>query len=84
MMRTIYVDSNFKCHVVDDGTMTAVETNYFDGKSDAYIVGYCYDIENGAIYPWTDADELDNAQREHERQLLEEYAEALTVVGVET
>ena len=36
-MRTIYLDSNFKCHVTDDGTMRAVETNIFDGMADLVI-----------------------------------------------
>lgn len=74
-MRTIYIDSDFKCHITDDGTMTAVGTDFFDGKCDAFVEGYCYTIgENGtAIYPWKDYTELDSVQREHERQLLAEY-----------
>lgn len=36
-MKTIYIDPEFKCHVSDDGTMRAVETNAFDGKCDAFI-----------------------------------------------
>lgn len=30
-MRTIYLDSNFMCHALNDGTMQAVETDLFDG-----------------------------------------------------
>ena len=82
-MRTIYIDSNFKCHVADDGKMVAVETEYFDGKCDAFIEGYCYDIENGAIYPWVDYNELERIQEEYDRQLVETYEEALRTVGVE-
>ena len=82
-MRTIYIDAEFKCHVTDDGTMTAVETDVFDGKCDAFIEGYCYDDRDGVqVYPWKDYNELDNAQREYERQLLAEYAEALRTMGV--
>lgn len=83
-MRTIYIDSENKCHPVNDGTMTAVETDEFDGKCDVYIEGYCYEVkESGiAVYPWKDYNELDAAQREYEKQLLAEYAEALKVVGV--
>ena len=78
-MRTIYIDSENKCHVANDGTMTAVETEFFGGKCDAFVEGYCYEVkENGtAIYPWKDYAELDNAQREYERQLLAEYEAAL-------
>ena len=39
-MRTIYLDTDFKCHVKDDGTMTAVETDFFDGKCDTFVEGY--------------------------------------------
>lgn len=78
-MRTIYVDSDFKCHVADDGTMTAVETDFFDGKCDTFVEGYCYDTRNGyvQIYPVKPFGELDAAQREYERKLLEEYEAAL-------
>lgn len=74
-MRTIYIDSEFKCHVTNDGTMTAIETTAFDGKCDAFIDGYCYDTSDGsvAISPWKDFAELDAEQREYERQQLEEY-----------
>lgn len=83
-MRTIYIDSEFKCHVTDDGTMVAVETSFFDGKCDAFVEGYCYDDRNGyvQIYPWKSYKELDNAQREYEKRLLAEYAEALSIMGV--
>lgn len=70
-MRTIYIDSKFKCHTANDGSMTAVETDFFDGKCDAFIEGYC--IEGNATYPWKSFSELDTAQREYERQMLKEY-----------
>ena len=78
-MRTIYIDSEYKCHITDDGTMTAVETDAFDGKCDTYIEGYCYDTSKGyiAVYPWKAYDELDSAQREYERQLIAEYEATL-------
>lgn len=94
-MRIIYIDSEFKCHVDNDGTMIAVETDYFDGKCDAYIEGYRFVLEgeswtrpDGEVFygemiaPWKDYSELDAAQREYERRLLAEYIEALKVVGV--
>ena len=37
MMKTIYIDSDFKCHLVDDGTMTAVETDFFDGTEYMHV-----------------------------------------------
>jgi hypothetical protein len=94
-MKTIYIDSEYKCHITDDGTMTAIETDYFDGKCDAFIEGYrfvpdgeTWTRSDGAVFhgemiaPWEDYAELDNAQREHERQLLATYEEALKTVGV--
>ena len=94
-MRTIYIDSDFKCHVTNDGTMTAVETSFFDGKCDTFIEGYrfipaggIWTREDGKVFhgkmvaPWKPYSELDAAQREHERRLLAEYTEALKVMGV--
>ena len=81
---TIYIDNDYKCHVSDpDGTMTAVETDAFDGKCAAYIEGYRY-IPAGAtwtrpdgvtfagemIAPWRDWKGLDEAQRAYEREQL--------------
>ena len=84
-MRTIYIDSEFKCHVTNDGTMTAVETEFFDGKCDAFVEGYRFVpygetwtrsdgevFEGEMVSPWKDYAELDEAQREYERQLLDE------------
>ena len=81
-MRTIYIDSDFKCHITNDGTMTEVQTDFFDGKCRTFIEGYCYEPETVKIYPWKPYVELDEAQREYERQLLAEYMEALNVLGV--
>ena len=81
-MRTIYIDSENKCHTSNDGTMTAVETDFFDGKCDTFVEGYCYEVRENSIsiYPWKPYDELDTAQREYERQLLAEYESALAEI----
>ena len=94
-MKTIYIDSDFKCHITDDGTMRAVETDFFDQKCDAFIEGYRFvpageswmredgEVFNGEmIAPWKPWQELDAAQIEYEKQLLAEYTEALKIVGV--
>lgn len=39
-MKTIYIDSEFRCHLTDIGGLQAVETEVFDGKCDKYIEGY--------------------------------------------
>ena len=87
-MKTIYIDSDYECHVTNDGTMREVETNAFDGKCDAFIEGYrfvpsgeSWTRSDGEVFqgemicPWKDYSEPDNAQREYERQLLAEYQE---------
>ena len=89
-MKTIYLDSDFKCHVSGDDTMTAVETAAFDGKCNTYIEGYRFvpggktwvredgvEFSGEMIAPWKPWDELDKAQREYERQLVAEYEAAL-------
>ena len=95
-MRTIYIDPDFKCHIANDGTLKEIQTDFFDGKCDSFIEGYRFvpsgerwTRSDGVVFygemvsAWKPFDELDAAQREHERQLLAEYAEALKVVGVE-
>jgi len=94
-MRTIYRDADFKCHVTNDGTMSAIETDIFDGKCDDYIEGYrlvgedeIWVREDGEKFtgvmasPWKPYQELDLIQRLYEKNLLAEYAEALKTVGV--
>ena len=49
----IYIDNDYKCHVTDDGTMRAVETDFFDGRCSEFIEGYRY-IPAGET--WTRAD----------------------------
>lgn len=50
---TIYLDSEYICHLTNDGTMTVVETNIFDGKEKAFVEGYRY-IPDGET--WTSLD----------------------------
>lgn len=92
----IFLDDDFYCHVSNlDLTFREVETNIFDGKCDAYIEGYrfvpygeIWTREDGVVFtgemiaPWKPWQELDAAQREYERQLLADYAEALKTLGV--
>lgn len=86
-MRTVYIDSEYKCHPVDDGTMTAVETDFFDGKCDEFIEGYCYGTSKGylTIYPWRNYSELETAQREYEKERMADMENALEILlGGET
>ena len=94
-MRTVYIDSEFKCHTVNNGTMTAVETDFFDGKCDTYIAGYrfvpsgeSWTRSDGVVFPgemvtpWKPYEELDAAQRKYEQTLIADMQQALHKLGV--
>ena len=85
-MRTIYIDSDFKCHVADVSTGRAVETKNFDGKCDTFVEGFRFvpageswvrsdgEIFQGEmICPWEDYALLEQAQVRYEREKLAEY-----------
>lgn len=78
----IYVDKDHKCHIFNDGTMDPVEEDFFDEKCQTFIEGYCYDdsSEHIQIYPWKPDHELDDAQREYEREKLEDAENALSIL----
>ena len=91
----IYIDTDYKCHVTDDGTMTAVETEFFNGKCDEFIEGYrfvpageSWTRSDGEVFagemiaPWEDYAQLDAAQREYEREQLADAIAALNDLGV--
>lgn len=89
----IFVDSDFKCHVNDDGTMTAVATVFFDGKCTTFIEGYRF-VPSGEswersdrvvfygemIAPWKPYAELAAAQAQYDTDRAE--AEAAYRKGV--
>ena len=89
----IYIDSDFKCHTNNDGTMTEIETDFFDSKCQTFIEGYRF-VPNGAnwiredgkvfkgemVVPFKDYSELDEAQRQYEKEILLETQEALSVL----
>lgn len=82
----IYIDSEFKCHITNDDTMTPVETDFFNDKCEAFIEGYRF-VPTGAEWtrsdgtvfrgemasPWKPYSELDAAQRAYEKEQLEQY-----------
>lgn len=92
----IYVDDDFKCHVSNDGSMREIETDFFDGKCNAFIEGYRYVPEgetwtrsdgaefNGTmIAPFIDFKELEIPQLIYEKGQAEEAFQIL-LEGVET
>lgn len=81
---TIYVDSDCKCHLINDGTMVEVETDFFNGKCESFIEGYRLVPENrtwtredgkifssGMIAPWKDANVLVAYQTQYEIMQIE-------------
>ena len=95
-MKTIYVKpTTFECRVTDDGTMIAVETDFFDNKCDTFIEGYrfvpkgeSWTREDGEVFkgemiaPLKDYAELDSAQRGYELSQLADYKAACARLGV--
>ena len=93
----IYLDTNYKCHAANDGTMTEVETSFFDGKCKTFIEGYRYvpageawtredgmEFPGEMISPWRDYALLEEFQRQYE-ELIAQQADmkaALELLGV--
>ena len=87
----LYIDSNYCCHTTNpDSTYREVETDFFDGKCATFIEGYRFvpsgescTRSDGVVFhgemiaPWKYYAELDDAQREYERQLLTKQAAEL-------
>ena len=93
MPMIIYIDKDLKCHTSPGDGLDAVETDFFDGKCDAYIEGYrfvpagaVWTRSDGAVFhgemiaPWKPWSELDDAQRDYERQLISEYEQAMSEI----
>lgn len=86
-MRTIYIDTDYKCHVSPGEGLTPIETEAFDGKGPAYIEGYRLvpdgeawtrsdgvEFQGEMLAPWKSWNELDEAQREWEREQYQTLA----------
>ena len=80
----IYIDSDFKCHVTDNGGMKSVEIPFFDGKCASFIEGYRFvpsgetwirsdgdEFRGEMIAPWRDYRELLAAQNQYEKDLAD-------------
>lgn len=86
----IHIDSDYKCHVFNDGTMREFDVPFFDDKCDVFVEGYRYvpagetwEREDGETFngemiaPWKDYSELYLTQLEYE---VEQYKIALTEI----
>ena len=95
---TIYIDSDYKCHLSNDGTRRAFDMPFFDGKCTEFIEGYRY-VPSGEtwtradgevfagemIAPWRDYDQLCKVQLEYEvAQYEAALSEIETALGVTT
>ena len=90
---TIYIDSEYKCHISPGDELTAVETDAFDGKCRQYIEGYRFVpkdyiwtrddgemFEGEMIAPFRDYEILEELQAvyEEQQQTINEYEDALS------
>ena len=50
---TIYIDSDYKCHLSDDGTRRAFDVPFFDVKCAEFVEGYRY-VPSGETWTRTD------------------------------
>lgn len=89
----IYIDSEYKCHTASGNGLTAVETDFFDGKCPELIEGYRFVPEgqawsrpDGAVFtgemiaPWKPFEALDAAQRAYERERYDNLIAELSEV----
>ena len=90
---TIYIDSDYKCHVSAAEGRRAIETNEFDGKCDEWIesfrfvpAGETWVKENGEMFrgemvsPWKDLGEAYAAQAAYVTAQNAQYEAALTEI----
>lgn len=95
---TIYLDTDFKCHITDTGGLVAVETDAFYGKCARYIQGYrfvpagqTWTREEGVVFagemiaPAEDSRILEAAQSAYEEAMATnaDALAALDVLGVQ-
>ena len=89
---TIYIDNDYKCHVLPGEGLREFDVAFFDGKCDSFIEGFRYvpkyetwEREDGEVFkgemvsPWKPYIELRIAQLEYE---LADADEALAILGV--
>ena len=94
---TIYIDNDYKCHTSPGEGLTAVETDFFDGKCRQYIEGYRFvppgeswvredeEVFTGEmVAPWRDYAILAELQAlyEEEQAKQADMQAALAVLGV--
>ncbi len=90
---TIYIDSEYKCHVSPGEGLTAIETDFFDGKCRQYIEGYrfvptgqVWTREDGQVFegemvaPWREYELLAEFQAIYEEEQAKSTEEIAAIV----
>ena len=90
---TIYIDSDYKCHVSDADGRREVETDFFDGKCEEWIESYrlvpageTWAREDGEVFrgemmaPWKDLGNAYAAQAAYVTAQNTQYEAALTEI----
>ena len=90
---TIYIDSDYKCHVSTADGRRAVETNFFDGKCAEWIESYRFvpegdtwmredgeEFRGEMVSPWKDLGEAYAAQAAYVTAQNAQYESALTEI----
>ena len=90
---TIYIDSDYKCHTSPADGLTAIETDFFDGKCRQYIEGYRFvpfeqrwTREDGQVFhgemvsPWRPYEILAELQAVYEEEQTKATEEIATIV----
>ena len=90
-MKTIYIDSEYMCHLEDGEGRTTVETDVFDGVADAAIPYYRY-IPEGREYTdkhgrtlyglFVQATDTAAINRIMQDAIMEDMQNALAILGV--
>ena len=89
----IYIDNDYKCHTSQGEGLTAVETDFFDGKCRQYIEGYrfvpsgeSWTREDGQVFhgemiaPWRDYAILAEMQALYEEEQAKATEEIAALV----
>ena len=90
---TIYIDSDYKCHTSPADGLTAVETDFFDGKCRQFIEGYRFvpfeqswtrgdgEVFHGEmVAPWRDCSLLEEFRAIYEEEQAKATEEIAAIV----
>ena len=90
---TIYIDNDYKCHTSPGEGLTAVETDFFDGKCRRFIEGYrfvpageTWTREDGQVFhgemvaPWRNYELLSELQSIYEEEQTKATEEIAAIV----